>query len=384
MIGVVNINGFIGEPDLFFDGLIDGNTTLLDVVKQVESNKEAISFNVFIDSQGGIVEDGYRIFNYLSSLGKPISTFINGQCFSIATVIFLSGTRRVINIGSQFMIHAPWSESVGDANKMEEDAEQLRKIENDLINFYHKHTGISKAALKSLIETDTFLTPDEAVSLGFATEIETTKKETPLNTQLKAVAYSTKLNIKQMSEQKEVKGLVEKVLAGINKLLEGKSKPVNIVLQDANGVEIDFPDVEQGQIPAVGDRGLIEGAPIANAEDSDRSIPYIIPSLGATVWFTDGAVVEIAPDDSEEVTALKTKISELEGKLTEAQNTAKDAKEEKETMKQEVLGLKKDVEKLNGLAGGFNASDKKKTSKNGNEKEPVIMGENYKKPRQRV
>lgn len=370
MIGVVNINGFIGEPDIFFDGEVNTFTTLLDIVKQIESNQEAESFNVFINSQGGIVEDGYKIFNYLKTLGKPVNTFINGQCFSIATVIFLAGIRRIINTSSEFMIHAPWTMTIGDANQLEDEAEQLRDLENELVNFYHKHTGISKAALKSLIESDTFLTPDEAVSLGFATEIKQSDDTSTITvTTMKAVAFSNTLNQNKMSDKttNKISGQLEKLMSGVNKIL-GRFKAVGIVLQDSNSVEIDFPDVEEGQTPAVGDRGLIAGAPVPNMEGSDVSVEYIMPQLdNAVVVFRDGVVWQINPasadDDSEEMVALKAEVEDLKTQLTEKETELDTANTEKDSIKTDVLALKTEIGTFKALAGSFNFDGNKKPSK---------------------
>ena len=354
MIGIVNIRGTIGD----LSEITKKQTqfiTLLDVVKQIESNKEALSFNVYIDSIGGFVEEGYRIFNYLKTLGKPVNTFIDGKCFSIATVIFLAGERRIIDTKSQFMIHAPLDDVTGNANELESVAQELREVESEMVGFYHKHTGISKAALSSLIESETFLTPEEAVSLGFATEIETTIKTIPLSTNIKAVAFSNKLNKKQMNDtltKEETQGLFNKIGAQIDKILK-RTKPLNIVLQDTNGVEINFPDVEEGQTPGVDSVGSIDGSP---AEGS-----YVMDQLGATLVFIGGIVTEIIPNDDEATAALKTEIEQLKTQLTEKEGQLNTANTEQQETRTEVLGLKTELGKFKALAGKFEPGDKKKT-----------------------
>ena len=61
---------------------------------------------------------------------------------------------------------------------------------------------------------------------------------------------------------------------------------VALVLQDANGLEITFPDVADDASPIIGDMATIEGQP-ANGE-------YLSPT-GETWVFLEGALTEVKP-----------------------------------------------------------------------------------------
>ena len=56
--------------------------------KQVKRQPEATRFDVYINSEGGLVDVGFDIYNYLRSLGLPITTIGSGMVASIATVNF--------------------------------------------------------------------------------------------------------------------------------------------------------------------------------------------------------------------------------------------------------------------------------------------------------
>ena len=101
MTGNIYISGQIGS----FDGT--PGIELIDVVSQVKKQPKATAFNVHINSEGGLVDVGFDIYHYLKSLGKPITTIGSGIVASIATVIFMAGSKRLIRENTPFMIHLP-------------------------------------------------------------------------------------------------------------------------------------------------------------------------------------------------------------------------------------------------------------------------------------
>jgi ATP-dependent protease ClpP protease subunit len=167
MIGHIYINGLIGS---FKDEV---GVELIDIVSQVQRQRDAEEFIVHINSKGGDIDKGYDIYNYLKNLPQRITTEINGMCASMATVIALAGEKRVMVEGSQFMIHNPWAAEVnGDADELLSIHEAMRGEEDKMIAFYADHTGILKEGLDALMKAETYLTPEKALELGFITEIK--------------------------------------------------------------------------------------------------------------------------------------------------------------------------------------------------------------------
>lgn len=64
-----------------------------------------------------------------------------------------------------------------------------------------------------------------------------------------------------------------------------KTKATNLILQDANGEEIEFPDLETNQFPDVGEKILIDGK---GKETGERLMPN-----GTLIKFKDGIVIEV-------------------------------------------------------------------------------------------
>lgn len=326
MEGIININGIIGSIEL------EKGVELVDIVGQVRNQPEATSFKVNINSQGGVVDTGFQIYDYLKSLKVPITTIGDGIVASIATVIFMAGDTRILNDGTRWMIHLPAGEMRGTADQMENYAKEIRVAEKRLIDFYKETTGISEEGIKPLLANETWLTIEQAVSLGFAT-----LKPQPIL----AVAYFNKNLNTNTNMTQEDKSWIENLFAPFK-----KAKVTNIILTDADGISIEFPDLVEGDEPKVGDKAMIEGVPADGA--------YLMPD-GATVTFAAGEVVEIAvkeeevPEgDSEEMVALKAENESLKEQLLALDNS--------------VVNLKKQI------TSRFNVDDKKEAKQ-----EPAVI-----------
>ncbi len=288
MIGSINIKGEIGKA-----------LHLVDVISQVENQKEATAFDVYINSVGGSVDVGFDIYNYLKSLNVPIKTIGQEMVASIATVIFLAGDTREMEIGTEFMIHMPWGSVSGTSQEIEQYNVMLKKYEKKLIDFYTEKTGLNEDAIRPLLNYETWLSPKLAKDLNFTTSIAN-------DVQVLAKANFNFKPINKMNE--EQKGMFTKLFEKVDAIFAKVDLKIkNIILQDANGVEIDFVDVAEGENPIV-------GKSIANVDGKPAEGEYLMPD-GQTYVFVGGVLTEIkeAPEDEQ-----AKKIAELEQQLADA------------------------------------------------------------------
>lgn len=144
-------------------------------LSQVERAKEYEELEIDINSPGGSVIDGLGFFDALQDFaakGGKIKTRNMGLAASMASVIFLAGQKRIMRPNSFFMIHNPWVFAVGDADKLESQAELLRKMEDKIVAIYQKVSGLSATKIRNMMDAETWLTAEEAKVMGFATSIE--------------------------------------------------------------------------------------------------------------------------------------------------------------------------------------------------------------------
>lgn len=129
------------------------------------------TLNVEINSPGGDVFAGLAIYNALKSSGKEIVVKIMGVAASAASLIAMAGDKIVMPKNTFMMIHNPWSFAMGNADELRETADTLDKIGASLKATYAAKTGMSEEELEPLLAKDTWMTADEALEMGFATEV---------------------------------------------------------------------------------------------------------------------------------------------------------------------------------------------------------------------
>lgn len=140
--------------------------------KKLEQIGNVDVIDVYINSYGGEVAEGLSIYNALKRHKAKVRTHVDGFACSIASVIFMAGDERIMPKTSCLMIHNPWVSASGDANALRKQAEDLEIIGECSINAYMEHVNITEEDLKKMLDNETWLSPSDAVEMGFATSLE--------------------------------------------------------------------------------------------------------------------------------------------------------------------------------------------------------------------
>jgi ATP-dependent protease ClpP protease subunit len=300
MEAVLKIYGDIGEslPIQVFDTTVESENTSATIVSQfLDDNKDADSITVRINSRGGDVQEGWAIYDLLTNSGKKIKTIGEGKVYSIATIIFLAGTERLMLKNADGLIHNPYipQDTLSDAynsGDLAKLAESLRQEEEKILNFYIEKTGADATKLAMYMKDDTKLSAEDMLSLGFATKILEP---------VKAYAY-IKFNNNSMDE-KDVKTFGEKLDTILDKIKNFSRLPVtDQTLTDKDGKEVKL-EKETGA-PAVGDKATPDGT--------------FVMTSGKKITVANGVISEISEDETELDKANK-KIAELEAKVAAAE-----------------------------------------------------------------
>lgn len=127
--------------------------------------------NVYINSYGGEVAEGLAIYNSLKRNKAKIKTFCDGFAASIASVIFMSGEERIMSNASLLFIHNAWTSTYGNANELRKQADDLETMTQASINTYMSCVNVTEEELKTMLDAETWITPQNALTMGFATSI---------------------------------------------------------------------------------------------------------------------------------------------------------------------------------------------------------------------
>lgn len=364
MDAVVKLHGPIGDE---FNGV-----TLASVIADVKAKIQAgaTSLTVEIDSPGGILQTGFDIYNYLKSTGLPIKTVGHGIVASVATVIFMAGSTRVLEQGCVFMVHLPRLLEVKDAtaDQMAALSKEMKTVENKVIKFYTDHVELDNDTMRSLLQTEAFLTEDEAYKLGFTTA------EKPLEAVavLSLGGKPAKPNKMDPKQNEKAKGLLAQLGAKITAFLAGGNDPVMKVVYTADQQELNFPDLADDATPEPGAKVEMDGKPAEGTYTDTDGNTYVCEA-GVLTTYTpaDAGGGDDEPtleemqakltEANEKLAAAEAKVTEAEGqiqemsaKLTEAQGDNKTLTKEVEqarTMVMEIQGLHSELlEEMGGKA----------------------------------
>jgi ATP-dependent Clp protease protease subunit len=89
----------------------------------------------------------------------------------------MAGDERIMNESSLLMIHNAWTMAVGNSAELRKQADDLEKITQASVEAYKSHSSISEEEIKELMDNETWILPEEALSYGFATTVEKTENE---------------------------------------------------------------------------------------------------------------------------------------------------------------------------------------------------------------
>ena len=346
MIGKIYITGLIGTIG------DEKGVELIDIISQVKKQPESTSFEVYINSEGGVVNTGFDIYYYLKSLGLPITTIGDNIVASIATVIFMVGKKRIVKENTNFMIHLPYTGvNYATAEEMEKFSKELKKIENKMIDFYSNQLNLNKEAIEPLLKNETYMNLNQLYDLGFVNDLN------KLNIAARVFKKSnkSKINKNKMSNKNKLKEI-------FNKLFK-EEEIVNKLIYSADEKEIHFPNVLEDEEVKVGDVATFDGKHAQGEVVGQDGIIYV---------FNDGVLEEIKETTEQEEESFDN--DEMLEALDATVNLVLENSEKVEKLEKSILGLEtektelknklelaqKTISKLKGVSPDFETEPKEK------------------------
>jgi ATP-dependent Clp protease, protease subunit len=155
---------FLGGPiDSEVANVVTAQLLLLDS----QSSEQPI--NLFINCPGGEVYAGLAIYDVMQYISAPVHTNCVGIAMSMGSAILMAGEKgsRVALPHSRIMIHAG---SAGfpraSLPDLEVQAREFTDIRNMMEDIYQRHTGHGREKLRTDMERDRFMSPEQALEYG--------------------------------------------------------------------------------------------------------------------------------------------------------------------------------------------------------------------------
>lgn len=140
-----------------------------DVLKAIDEAK-GDRLDVYINSGGGEISAGSEIYAALQAYTGQVFIHVVGYACSAASVIACAGHSDMVRTGL-FMYHNVSGGFRGDYHAMNKGAEILQTANRAVAAAYREKTGKSEKELLEAMDAETWMTAEDAVSMGFIDEI---------------------------------------------------------------------------------------------------------------------------------------------------------------------------------------------------------------------
>ncbi len=139
----------------------------------LESEDPDKEINFYINSPGGIVTAGLAMLDTMDYIKPEVSTLCIGQAASAGSLLLMAGHngRRFSLPNARIMVHQPSGGTRGQATDIEIHAKEIIGLRKRLNQIYAERTGQTLDKIASVMERDTFMSPEEAKKFGLIDEI---------------------------------------------------------------------------------------------------------------------------------------------------------------------------------------------------------------------
>ena len=163
------------ERIVFVVGPINDNVASLVTAQLLflESEDPKKEISLYINSPGGLVTAGLGIYDTMQYIKPHVSTLCIGQAASMGSFLLAAGAKgkRFSLPNSRIMVHQPSAGFQGQATDIEIHANEVLSLKKRLNEIYSKHTNKSVDEIKSALERDNFMTPDNAKDFGLIDKV---------------------------------------------------------------------------------------------------------------------------------------------------------------------------------------------------------------------
>jgi ATP-dependent Clp protease protease subunit len=163
------------ERIVFLVGPVNDQTASLVVAQLLflESENPDKDIHFYINSPGGSVTAGMSIFDTMEFIKPDVSTMCVGMAASMGSFLLMAGAKgkRFSLPNARVMIHQPSGGAQGQATDIEIHAKEILKTREQLNRIYAERTGQPLEKIRTDMERDFFMDPEEAKAYGLIDQV---------------------------------------------------------------------------------------------------------------------------------------------------------------------------------------------------------------------
>jgi len=274
-----------------------GNEINVDLVRSFLSKNKGQEVQFDISTMGGDLAQAITIHNLIKSHDALTVGNVVGLTASAGTVILAGCDKKKMSDNALFLIHNGWTSITGNTFDLQKTASDLMKNDAVMVKIYRESTGLQDERIRELMKASDWLTPSEALALGFVNEVYSSGIKiaaSVLITEARTAQINSNLILK-LQEKMKIFGKEKKDIPVMNVL----------ALKDGNQALINAETVTTG----------VEIAPLGamSLEDGEYEL-----ADGRKIVVTGGVVTEVkemqaaaAADPAAETEAIVAAVSAI-------------------------------------------------------------------------
>jgi ATP-dependent Clp protease protease subunit len=168
---------FIDQRKIIISGGVDQKLAerIIKTLFLLDGIDEKKPITVIINCPGGEVFSGFAIYDVMRLIKAPVITLVTGFAASMGSIIMLGSKkgRRYCTPNAKVLIHQPLIGGFFEARatEIEIQAKEIQETKNRIINIYEEETKKPREKIAKDIETDYWMTAEEAVEYGLIDKI---------------------------------------------------------------------------------------------------------------------------------------------------------------------------------------------------------------------
>jgi ATP-dependent protease ClpP protease subunit len=139
-----------------------------EFLRELKDLGDVDSIDLRIHSPGGSVLDGWAIANGIKNHPAHVVARVEGLAGS---VVLMSADEIEVPQNAYVMIHNVSGGAFGEADELESMAALMRKLQDDVTDFYANATGKDREEIAEMMAAETWMNGEDAVEHGFATRV---------------------------------------------------------------------------------------------------------------------------------------------------------------------------------------------------------------------
>lgn len=142
-----------------------------EIVREALIKADGEDITLYVNSFGGDMYAGINIKHMLKRYKGHVTAIIDGIGASAGSMLTTGADTVKMYQDTQYMLHFPWTVSIGNADDFRVLADRMEKTNEQMKQVYSERFNGSEQELHELLNSESFLTAEEAYVYGFCDEV---------------------------------------------------------------------------------------------------------------------------------------------------------------------------------------------------------------------